>query len=128
MKGDVISDHFLMLWFQKDSLDTIGFRTFRFLVGWTKVTFGFLNVPLYEIFLNFTNFFSASLKYAFCGYVVSSNYAFFGLVVRKPLARFVQEVFACGDLASGKWVLVTLPPRSVPKLKNAKEPTRAALP
>ena len=29
MKGDVISDHFLMLWFQKDSLDTFGFRTFR---------------------------------------------------------------------------------------------------
>ena len=26
MKG---SDHFLMLWFQKDSLDTVGFRTFR---------------------------------------------------------------------------------------------------
>ena len=29
MKGDVISDHFLMLWFQKDSLDTVGFKTFR---------------------------------------------------------------------------------------------------
>ena len=29
MKGDVISRHFLMPWFQKDSLDTIGFRTFR---------------------------------------------------------------------------------------------------
>ena len=29
MKGDVISDHFLMQWFQKDSLDTVGFRTFR---------------------------------------------------------------------------------------------------
>ena len=29
IKGDVISDHFLMLWFQKDSLDTVGFRTFR---------------------------------------------------------------------------------------------------
>ena len=28
MKGDVISDHFLMLWFQKDSLDTVGFRTY----------------------------------------------------------------------------------------------------
>ena len=24
LKGDVISDHFLMLWFQKDSLDTVG--------------------------------------------------------------------------------------------------------
>ena len=24
MKRDVISDHFLMLWFQKDSLDTVG--------------------------------------------------------------------------------------------------------
>ena len=29
MKGDVISDHFLMLRFQKDSLDTVVFRTFR---------------------------------------------------------------------------------------------------
>ena len=29
MKGDVISDHFLMPWFQKDSLDTVGFRTFK---------------------------------------------------------------------------------------------------
>ena len=29
MKGDVISDHSLMLWLQKDSLDTVGFRTFR---------------------------------------------------------------------------------------------------
>ena len=29
MKGDVISDHFLVLWFQKDSLDTVGLRTFR---------------------------------------------------------------------------------------------------
>ena len=29
MIGDVISDNFLMLWFQKDSLDTVGFRTFR---------------------------------------------------------------------------------------------------
>ena len=29
MKGGIISDHFLMLWFQKDSLDTVGFRTFR---------------------------------------------------------------------------------------------------
>ena len=27
MKGDLISDQFLMLWFQKDSLDTVGFRT-----------------------------------------------------------------------------------------------------
>ena len=29
MKGDVISDQFLMLLFQKDYLDTVGFRTFR---------------------------------------------------------------------------------------------------
>ena len=29
MKRDVISDQFLMLWFQKDYLDTVGFRTFR---------------------------------------------------------------------------------------------------
>ena len=45
MRGDVISDHFLM---QKDSLDTVGFRTFgrgsRVLNQ--KVTFGVLNVPM----------------------------------------------------------------------------------
>ena len=29
MKGDVISHHLLMLWLQKDSLDTVGFRTYR---------------------------------------------------------------------------------------------------
>ena len=29
MKEDVLSDQFLMLWSQKDSLDTVGFRTFR---------------------------------------------------------------------------------------------------
>ena len=28
MKGEVISDLFLMLWFQKDSLNTVGFRTY----------------------------------------------------------------------------------------------------
>ena len=28
MKGDVMSGHFLMIWFLKDSLDTVGFRTF----------------------------------------------------------------------------------------------------
>ena len=31
MKEDVISDHILMLQFQKDSLDTVGFRTPGFL-------------------------------------------------------------------------------------------------
>ena len=40
MKGDVISDHFLMLWLQKDSLDTVGLRTFRTFRG---VGPGFLN-------------------------------------------------------------------------------------
>ena len=34
MKGAVISDHFSMLWFQKDSLYTVGFRTFRGGGGW----------------------------------------------------------------------------------------------
>ena len=33
MKGDVVSDHFLTLWFQKDSLDTVGFMTFRTVRG-----------------------------------------------------------------------------------------------
>ena len=28
MKADVISDHFLMLWFQKDYLDTVSFSTY----------------------------------------------------------------------------------------------------
>ena len=37
-----------MLWFQKDSLDTIGFRTYgeRSRVLNQKVTFGVLNVPM----------------------------------------------------------------------------------
>ena len=29
MRGNVTSDHFLMLWFQKGPLDTVGCRTFR---------------------------------------------------------------------------------------------------
>ena len=33
MKGDVISDHFLMIWFQKDSLGIVGFRTFKTFMG-----------------------------------------------------------------------------------------------
>ena len=37
MKGDVISDPFLMLWFQKDSLDTVGFTTFRIFRGGLEV-------------------------------------------------------------------------------------------
>ena len=53
-KGDVILDHFLVLWFQKDFLDTVGFRTFRGGSGspeynrgfwWSKVTFRVRNVP-----------------------------------------------------------------------------------
>ena len=47
MKGDVTSDHFLMLCFQKDSLDTVGFRTFRTFSGEGVAGLG----------LNFTNFF-----------------------------------------------------------------------
>ena len=43
MKGDVISDHFLMLWFQKDSPDTVGFRTYK--SRKTKSDFGVLNAP-----------------------------------------------------------------------------------
>ena len=37
MRGDVISDHSLMLWLQKDSLDTVGFRTFRVLGSLIKL-------------------------------------------------------------------------------------------
>ena len=40
MKGDVISDHFLVLWFQKDSLDKVSFRTFSTLGGRSP---GYLN-------------------------------------------------------------------------------------
>ena len=47
MKGDVISDGFLMISFQKYSLDTVGFRTYGggSRVQNQKVTFGVLNVP-----------------------------------------------------------------------------------
>ena len=46
--GDVISDHFLVLWFQKDSLDTVGFRTYG---GGSRVLnqqviFSVLNLPM----------------------------------------------------------------------------------
>ena len=50
MKGDVISDKWCiyMTWFQKDSLDKVGFRTYgrgsRVLNQ--KVTFGVLNVRM----------------------------------------------------------------------------------
>ena len=37
MKGDVISDHFLMLRFQKDSLDTVGFRTYGLMAGGSRI-------------------------------------------------------------------------------------------
>ena len=48
LKWRVISDHFLMLWFQKDSLNTVGFRTYG---GGSRVlkqnvTFWVLNVPM----------------------------------------------------------------------------------
>ena len=41
MKGDVTSHHFWMLWFQRNSLDTVGFRTFRtfFLFLWLFLRF-----------------------------------------------------------------------------------------
>ena len=41
MKGDDISDHFLMLWFQKDSLDTVCLRTYG---GGSRLPV--LNVPM----------------------------------------------------------------------------------
>ena len=44
MKGDVISKHFLMLRFQKDSLDTFGLRTFRTFFLWVP---GVQNKMLY---------------------------------------------------------------------------------
>ena len=37
MKGDVISGQSLMLWFQKDSLDIVGFGTFRVGSGFPKL-------------------------------------------------------------------------------------------
>ena len=66
MKGDVIPDHFLMLRFQKDPLDTVGFRTYgggaRVLNQ--KVTFRVLNLPSGggRYVLNVTNFLTASLE------------------------------------------------------------------
>ena len=53
MEGYVISDQFLMLWFQKDSLDTVGFRTFR--------TFSGEGVAGLGLSPKFYQFFSASL-------------------------------------------------------------------
>ena len=49
MKGDVKFDPFLMLWFQNDSLDTVGLGLLELLGGdpgiwWIKMTFGVLNV------------------------------------------------------------------------------------
>ena len=61
MMGDVISYHFLMLWFQKESLDTFGGSR----VQNQKVTFGVLKVPrgrgvggspVQDYVLNFTVF------------------------------------------------------------------------
>ena len=42
MKRDVISDLFLMLWFQKDSLDTVGSRTLVIpkCTEWYQIFFG----------------------------------------------------------------------------------------
>ena len=37
MEGGVISGHFLMLWFQKDFLDIVGFGTFRVGSGFPKL-------------------------------------------------------------------------------------------
>jgi len=37
IKGDVISGRSLMLWFQKDSLDIVGFGTFRVGSGFPKL-------------------------------------------------------------------------------------------
>ena len=37
MKGDVISGQSLMLWFQKDSVDIVGFGTFRVGSGFPKL-------------------------------------------------------------------------------------------
>ena len=37
MKGDVISGQSLMLWFQNDSLDIVGFGTFRVVSGFPKL-------------------------------------------------------------------------------------------
>ena len=37
VKGDVISGQSLMLWFQKDSLDIVGFGTFRVGSGFPKL-------------------------------------------------------------------------------------------
>ena len=45
-----ISDHFLMLWLQKDFLDTVAFRTFRTLWGGGVTGLG-LFPKFYQLFL-----------------------------------------------------------------------------
>ena len=79
IKGDVISDHLLMIWFQKESPDTVGFKTFRtFFFGggkgsqiksWILVDQSVIWIPkctgggtYLENFLKFYHFFSALLK------------------------------------------------------------------
>ena len=66
MRGDVIPDHFLMLWFQKDSLDTVGFRTFRTFRGGST---GLGNFP------KFYHFFDASLTHHY--YQLPSSFQFY---------------------------------------------------
>ena len=46
MKGDVISGQSLMLWFQKDSLDIVGFGTFRVGSGFPKLLRSILRILL----------------------------------------------------------------------------------
>ena len=72
LKGDVIADHFLMLWFQKDSLDTVSFRTY----GGGAIVLNVLNVLGGEVtslglspkFYHFFWLASLNRKYSFTAY------------------------------------------------------------
>ena len=64
-------------------------------------------------------------QHAFCGFVVSSNHPYFGIVMRNSYARFVQNVFAREKLLSRKFLYSRqshYPPWLVRKVSKPNEP------
>ena len=64
-------------------------------------------------------------QYAFCGFVVSNNHPYFGIVMRNSYARFVQKVFAREKLLSRKFLYSRqshYPPWFVQKVSKPNEP------
>ena len=64
-------------------------------------------------------------QHAFCGFVVSSNHPYFGIVMRNSYARFVQNVFAREKLLSRKFLYSRqshYPPWLVQKVSKPNEP------